>query len=370
MKAGWMYPHRDKCGIAHYSRDYIEHLKKVIQIIDLNPDDFTRNRQSFIKNANTCDLIHVQYDTTTYFRGRHDFYHDLMKSIEVPTLVTVHDLYKDPPGVFPRSGITGPLPFKRIKEILYDMRHPWQTAFERHRQNRFYTKNIHLHHTFQKKFLGDISGITVHIKPHPLKLSARIPPTDKKGRELTLGAFGFINPLFNYTVLFETLKQLEQPWRFIWVGGLRSPEQQPLLACLKEQINTLKWNNRFFITGWVPERQLDIRLSAVDMMLALFTQRSSSGSIARALGIGLPVLASRIPLTEELISFNTSRNIPAPLLLCDPDPSQLSEYINNYFSHKNVRTDLRKGINFYRAACSYAKLTQELINLYREITAS
>jgi len=368
MRIGWMYPHREKCGIAQYSQDYLLHFPASIDITDLDPPDFISNREHFIKSANQCDIVHIQYDTTAFFTRRRDFFPDLMKCIVKPAIVTIHDIYKEQPGVFPRSSLSGSPPVKRFREILYDLRHPFQTAFEQHRRNNFYTRNIHLHHVFHKAFLEntDIS-CAIHIIPLPVKLSKQPHNTIKKDTPLLLGTIGFINPLFNYGLLFEVLKRLNQPWHFTWIGGLRSSEQQPLLDSINRHIHESGWSDRFIITGWIAEEQLDNHLAALNLSFALFTQRSSSASIARALGARLPVVATRLPLTEEIASFNTIRNAPSPVLLSDSDPSDIINIINDFTTDKTVQKKLEKGIDAYCDSCSFSNCANEFITLYREI---
>jgi glycosyltransferase involved in cell wall biosynthesis len=371
MTIGWIYPHRERCGIAQYSRDYITEIRRFVQVTEMNPESFISTRNDFIRGINRCEVVHVQYDPSAFFfRGR-DFFPCLMKSITVPTIVTLHDIYREQPGIFPRNALTGIPPVKRIREWLYDFRHPVQTAFNRNRKRHFYTSNIMLHHLFHKTLLGfdTFSDTrTIHIQPLPVKQSAlHRRSIVKQLHEPSFGALGFINPLFNYDLLFKTLDLIDKPWTFTWIGGLRSDDQRHLFDTISTSIRNRNWETRFTITGWVPETVLDSRLASIDLTFALFTQRSSSASIARALGADSPVIATRLALTEEIAAFNTDRNLPSPLLISEADPGLAADQINTFLRDSSLRKNIRKGIEAYVTSCSYPQMARELVTLYREL---
>ena len=82
----------------------------------------------------------------------------------------------------------------------------------------------------------------------------------------------------------------------------------------------------------------------------------------------MPVIATRLPLTEEIVAYTTDRGSPAPILLCNTDATTIIDNINSFTKHNSVQRSLRKGIDTYCGLCSFPNLVDELIAIYREIS--
>ena len=73
--------------------------------------------------------------------------------------MTLHEVYKQFPDVFPRDEIKGNFITKPIKEYVYDWRHPFVTSFARHVLKGFCADKIIVHAQFQKDILIE-KGLT------------------------------------------------------------------------------------------------------------------------------------------------------------------------------------------------------------------
>jgi hypothetical protein len=69
---------------------------------------------------------------------------------------------------------------------------------------------------------------------------------------------------------------------------------------LEQEIAGRGWSDKFVITGWVGNERRNELLRAAHFICAFFSHRSSSGSIASALGMKKIIFATDIPLTREL----------------------------------------------------------------------
>ncbi|MBN1577199.1 MAG: methyltransferase domain-containing protein [Chitinispirillaceae bacterium] len=373
VKAGWIYPHRERCGIARYSLDYIEALSGAADVVDIDPQWWTSDRKRFRRTLDGCDLLHVQYDTAAFFNRGRDFYSEMLRSVKIPVVVTLHEVHDEDPSIFPRSRLTGPFPLRRLKRALWDRRHPVQCAFERHLCRNFNARRILIHHRYHADILirKGVSVSPLEVFPHPVKTIAPFCRFAFRGLPgVHIGAFGFINPNYDYDLLFCILEKMDRPWTFSWIGGVRTADQQLLFDALIARIAHKGWQDRFRITGWISEEEVPLRLFNVDIVLALFKNRSSSGSIARALGACKPVIATEIPLTREIASGGAATDTPGadepPILLTPADADEVIARINTLLTDTVYQFRLYRGMSRYVEDMSFEKMALRLTRLYRE----
>ena len=372
MVIGWIYPHRERCGIARYSLDYAEALEAVATVRRIDPEWFFTDRKRLEKVLDGCTIAHLQYDTSAFMHGPADGYRKLVQQIPRPLIVSLHEVYDESPFIFPRNALRGNPFVLRIKRSLWNYTHPVDSAYLDHLAKGFGASHLLVHHRYHREILSGkgIDGARISVFPMPLHRIAPPRPLElsSDGR-LHLGAHGFIQSAFDFDLLFAILQKLEFPWHFTWIGGIRSDDQKPLHAELLRRIDTLGWNDRFTITGWVAESELGGYLAGIDLILALFKHRSSSASIARALSHGKPVIANELPLTMEIAdgNRNSHRSTAAPLLTAPADSSAVIERIGAFTTDGEIRLRLHEGINAYVEDHSFEKMAHRLLDLYREL---
>jgi glycosyltransferase involved in cell wall biosynthesis len=365
MKIAWVFPQKERCGIALYSRGYIEAFGKSADIVCLDPSGWVSERTRFLSTVHRCDLVHIQYEASYYIDHRHDFYKDLCADLGVPIIISLHEVYQSFPDVYPREAIRGKGPLAMVKRLLYDRRHPLQTAYRRHAARSFHAEKILVHHEFQRAMVigQGCCPDAVSVIPYPLMMipdSAPPPPWSDK-RPLHLASSGFINPHFDYDLLFLTLERLTIPWRFTWIGGIRRDEDAALQNKILSMVNERNWQERFVITGWISENELYTRLRDMDVVCAFFSARSSSGSLAAAFAAQRPVIATPLPLTEELSARS------GVIYLSPADPDKLAEGIGKLAVDKELRSSMISNLEKYYADNNYSALSCRLMNLYGSV---
>ena len=368
MNAGWIYPHRERCGIARYSLDYIDALRNAVNVIDIDPRWWIDDRERLISAIDNCDILHVQYDTVAFMDKNRDCYTAMMGQVTVPVIVTLHEVHDEDPAVFPRTRLAGPFPLIPLKQIIWDLRHPVQRTFERHLRAHFHAQALIVHHRYHVDILTrkGIPESFLRIIPMPIKKTSPIQHFVFPGLpSVNIAAAGFINPAFDYELLFNVLERIQRPWFFTWIGGLRSSEQQPLLETIKTRIVHSGWDDRFFITGWVDEMDMSSRLAATDIAFAFFRSRSSSASISRVMGAGKPIIATNLPLTEEIAASNTTGE--PPLLLTSADPEHIVALIEELIADTGLRRRLFEGLSTYIESVTMERTSRALINLYHKV---
>ena len=221
MKVSWIFPINQKCGISFYSQEYAKALESVTEVTTIDIYNCLDDIESYTQKLNSFDIIHIQYETSFFLKGNNKRYEQLCSKITKPIIVSLHEVYKEFPGVFPRSQIKGKSFVRKLKENIYDRRHPFQTLYNHHLSNSFYADKILVHANFQKELLikKGVEKDKIDIIPMPIKelihLHTVAKPQDTldDGR-LNLSSLGFINQNYDYELLFDVLDNLKTPWHF------------------------------------------------------------------------------------------------------------------------------------------------------------
>jgi glycosyltransferase involved in cell wall biosynthesis len=364
MKIAWIFPVNKICGISFYSRSYVEALKPLIDIVCIDPDDFNLNKDKTIDLLKHCDLVHIQYETSFFLNGRKEFYSDLCASISCPIIVTLHEVYDQFPGVFPRDSIRGIPPLRIMKQWLYDSRHPYVTALTKHTKNSFSAKAILVHSGFQKDLLikKSVKSEVVSVFPVPVSSKSKSPASPWSGNgTLQLASTGFVNDSFDYDLLMNALALCNLPWKFTWIGGVRRSDDQELFERLQKEIERRKWRDRFVITGILSKEQRDEILSRTHIYCAFFKYKSSSESLATAIGGRTMILATSLPLTREMF-----RRFPV-MLLAPSEPLEMVGAIRRMANDKDLQVSLKKALTEYCNEYGRERMAGRLLSLYEKV---
>jgi len=363
MNIGWVYPCSRRCGIAMYSAAYVDALRSLAGVRCFDLDGYCGRPAALAAAVNACDLVHVQYETTFFLRGRGDWYGRFCRRVTRPLFVTLHEVYRRFPFVFPREQITGGAVMKTLKTWLYDARHPMLTAYRRHEAAGFHAASLLVHYDYQKRILADrgVDPGRIAVLAHPVR-PAPAGPDDPWTRpaQLHLVSAGFVTPAYDYDLLFASLDMVEPPWRFTWIGGLRREEDRPLLARVEDLVAARGWRDRFTVTGWLDDAARDRFLATAHVYLALFSHRSASGSLTVAVGARQCIIATRIECTEELVRQG------AAMMVVDRDAGQVAGAVRKVRDDRKLREKLREECARYTEANSYARLAVTLAGMYDE----
>lgn len=366
MNVGWLFPDRERCGIAIYSRNYISALKKHCDIKSVNSDQWPDSPEKFSGDLNSCDLIHIQYENSLFAMRNRDYYTTLLRTLKKPLIVSLHEVYRHFPGVFPRDQIRGGIFVSSIKRWYYDFRHPLQTAYNKHVSSGFGASVLLVHHHAHKEILEKRipQSCPILVLPHPVLKVKHIGLTNRSQKgSIMLGSTGFINPEFDYLLLFETLQKLNCEWKFLWIGGIRIPEHLKLLDSINQEVNKRHWKDKFIITGWVSEETQNDLLQSIDIYCAFFKNRSSSGSLARAIGAYRFIIATESHIVHE-INVSRKNNV---ITVVNADSNQIAEKIDFLSIDKTSLMQLQT-LDDYTTTFNFDTMALTLIKLYKSIT--
>ncbi len=366
MKIAWIFPVNQKCGISFYSREYVNALGTYIKVAVFDIDECLNKPKQSVKNLNRFDCIHIQYETSFFLKGKKKKYSRLCTLLTKPVVATLHEVYDEFPGVFPRSHITGSGILRVCKEYIWDRRHPCQNVYTFHANNRFFADRLLVHANYHKQSLikKGIEADTISVIPHPVKIHGDSPDLSfMKENRLNLSSHGFISPHYDYALLFNVLEKLTVPWRFTWIGGIRRDEDAPLLAAINRDIAKRSWQDTFIITGWAEDEKRNRLLTQTDIYLALFTARSTSGSLATTMGMHRLIITTELQYTLEL-----AQNAPA-LTVCPAESEAVIDRINRLISDEPLRHQMLQELEKYTGNVSYLNMAKKVIEVYKDLTA-
>jgi glycosyltransferase involved in cell wall biosynthesis len=363
MKIAWIFPQNKMCGISFYSHAYVEALKPLVDIICIDPDDFIYKKNETMSLLKQCSLAHIQYETSFFLRSKKDFYFDFCATIPCPIVVTLHEVYDQFPGVFPRESIQGCFFLQKMKQWLYDKRHPYLTALTKHTQRKYAARAIIAHSGFQKDILvkkGVVPGM-ISVFPVPVDSSVLTPASPWQGKgTLFLASTGFINDSFDFDLLMKTLALCDLPWTFTWIGGVRRPDDQGLFEKLQKEIDRRKWSDRFAITGMVSRERRDELLSKTHVYCAFFKYKSSSESLAIAISARAIILSTSLPLMKELF-----RQFPI-MFLAASEPSEMARAVCLLATDTGLQASLGKAVESYCREYNRQRMASRLVSFYEK----
>lgn len=363
MRVGFVYPQKRKCGISIYSVCYAEALRKLpLEVTDIDSEEFS-DRCNFNRLVKRFDILHVQYETSFFFKRKKDAFSRLFRVLNKPLIVSLHEVYERDPFVFPRESIKPPFLF--IKRIVYDARHPLQTMNRKHLKSQFWADRVLVHHDYQKRILErkGIKPDIVRVIGQPVR---RVPSKNDLDAKFSksvvgLGCAGFINPQFDFDLLIRSLKKLPIDWQFTWVGGIRNSSHQEILTELNNRIRLLGWERKFRITGWLDENQFKAALDGIDLALCLFSNRSTSASMTDLLGSGIPIIATDLAVTREF--SRTCKSVE----LVENDPGAVSRAVEEICKNEARRSQILNDLHRYCDMNSFDRKAENLFRLYQEV---
>lgn len=365
INIAWIFPVEQQCGISFYAHDYINALKKYCTIHTFTISNELYKTQKTLEAINKCDLVHIQYETSFFKSDNYDNAYALLCSrINCPIIVSLHEIYSDFPGVFPRSGIKGSGIIRKIKEIIYDFKHPYQTTYKKDLSHSFYSDTILVHAKYHKKILEEQGIVSSKIKvlPHPIKpISGSESQSVVVGEKINFTTSGFITQTYNFKLLFDTLSEIKIPWHFTWIGGTRRNEDVPFLQSIKTEILRRNMADNITITGWVSENKRNTLLGQMDIYLALFSTRSSSGSLATALAARKLIIVSEIPYISDIVNEYSVVSVVKPLV------SSIVSEIMVLIHDTELQNKRLEAIDTFIQKRSYRNMAQDILSLYKEL---
>lgn len=159
-------------------------------------------------------------------------------------------------------------------------------------------------HEEARRLTGLVQSGEATVIPHFVEQRPRSPSRAKAKERLgleerrVLGMLGYIHRRKGYDLAVEALQYLPEDFVLLCVGR-PGRDSRGYADELKRRATELGVSERFRMTGYVEEEDLDDYLAATDLALCPFREASASGSLATWIAAERPVLASDLPLFVE-----------------------------------------------------------------------
>ncbi len=232
------------------------------------------------------------------------------RRIEERLFVVPHEVYAEDPFAYPYSALKAPHPWLLgAKRAWYRWRHGAFTRELALRKKGYGARLVFpLNGPAADVLRVDVPasrlGRVIPLIVPPPGRGVAVPPRDAWVRA---AVFGFLTPATDYGLIW-TLLEKEPRLQVLLLGGDR--QGGSLEESLLAERDRRGMKSRLVITGYLQEASLPGWFAQVDLFLAPFKFKSSTGSLMHLLHLEKPVLAQDLPLTRWLVAEG------APLLLC------------------------------------------------------
>ena len=230
-------------------------------------------------------------------------------------------------------------------------------------------RGIHVHQSWHKKILCENSvpeGL-ISIIPH------FVPGCEASGPEVeafrrrfglsgkrVLVATGFVFERKCYERILALLQRLPDDVVFCVMGGINGRGSELYLEKLHTLAGRLGVTSRFVVTGYLPEPEMNAGMLAATAFVAPYGEVSTSGSVARCIAAGAPILTGVCPTFSEL-----SANGAGLLSVDATSPDHLLDGINRVLVDDAVALELRRLNGVYARTNSVSACCQRFLDWYK-----
>jgi glycosyltransferase involved in cell wall biosynthesis len=221
--------------------------------------------------------------------------------------------------------------------------------------------------------VGRLAGVVpldkVRVVPHFVE-ERRLPLTAEEARaklgvsdRRVLTLLGFIYGRKGHRVAIEAVPSLPDDCLLVFAGGPIAGREGAVRAIV-QRADELRLGDRFRITGYLPEEDLETWMTATHLALLPFKDLSASGSLSSWIAAGKPILASDLPGFREYDAC-----VPGALrLFGPPDPEPLAAAIREQLDAG--LPDIDPAVVALREELTVAKTADRYLAVIREAVAA
>lgn len=361
----WVFPQKNLCGITDYSLAVISELKKIgWNIRTAEPEKDNKTQKIIFSQSADDSLIHIQYEHSFWMDKKKNFYPSFISHAQKPVLVSLHEVYESNPLDFPYSQVKSRFKLLQIlKKWKYKRTHPAFVQELKLCKGQFYAKAIQVHNEHQRAVLlqKGAQEDRIAVIPHGV-IQTQASPFRSNPQFWQFGTFGFINPSVDYDTILNALAKLKIKWRYVMGGGPRLDEHQKIIDAILKKAEFLGIKDKIHVTGYLDSDAMEDFFSMVDIYIAPFVFKSSSGSLNHAIARGLPIIAPEIPLICDM-----NQRIRCIETYKKGDEDSLNDSMEKLIGNNDYRRLLAQSAFLYAQQFSFQKEAQKLSDLYQKL---
>lgn len=350
----------ERCGIAAHSRYLHQALEELPDPPEVTvvPASFRPSPRHVYRAMgmvlSAAEVAHVQH-SYAFFGGMHPLrsgWGSLVDAVRSPLLLAVHEL---------DNRVTGAYRLPPPVEQMYKRRFNQRTFLHPA------VKRWMVHAEALREALVELGAPEERVIYRPLPAP---PPPDRPvdpaplrrkwglvGKH-PLVILGFLARRKGYEVALAALQKLPPEYVLVAAGGAHAADHSDTEAWLRGEAERLGVANRFQITGFLSEEELEAAAVLAEVVLAPFHEMSASASLAYALARGRPVIASDL---QEIRVLEGVRRVPVA------DAAALATAVQALRESAELRRELMVGAARYTAAHGYPALAAETRAIYEEL---
>lgn len=310
---------RQPCGVKDYARhlaaEMADESSRVVEILPpcygvhrINIKKLRTLRNRVIRQTHAIppvSLVHAQYSDYSWNGTRlyEDLYEVFVRKCRSPFVVTIHEH----PWFRNEHELDRP---KTWADFVFSWLAGYRVVpksfplelFSRH-------IGIHVHHAWQKQVLVSNGVPESKIRVIPISIPECVATPDQeaafrqrfgfKNKRMIVIA-GFVLERKRYDRILELLPGLLPDIVLCALGGSQGPASEKYIADLIERARVLGVSDRFVVSGYLSEPELNAGLLAADVFVAPYGEVTSSASVARCIGAVAPIMAGKCSSFEEL----------------------------------------------------------------------
>ena len=282
------------CGVG----DVAERLARALPagccatLIDVPEQDRPREWRRVIQQLDGHDVVHIHYEYGLFHvvKPLRNRFAALLRRIQAPTVVTLHDTLPRLVPRWPRWHAVG----DGVRDLAYLPFFPWWESAQYRRADHWIAHARPIYDV-ASTFLP-ASGLSLLPLPVPpvtryWRWSSSNPPS--------IVTPGFIKPHKGYELLVEVLKRLPG-WSWVMAGGPQDDRDRRFVLELKQRIEDAGLNDRVRLTGFCPDLEVEAQLARATLAVLPFHRAAASSSLAWAIACTTPVVAADLPAFAEV----------------------------------------------------------------------
>jgi glycosyltransferase involved in cell wall biosynthesis len=301
-----------------------------------------------------AEVAHVQH-SYAFFGGMHPLRNGwgaLAGAVRSPLLLTLHEL---------DDRITGAYRLPEPAERLYKRR--FNKATFLHPAVRWWM----VHAAALREQLIELGAppgrITYLPLPAPPPPEQPVDPEPLRRKWGLVGrrplvVLGFLARRKGYEVALAALRELPPEYVLVAAGGAHAADHTETEAWLRGEAERLGVADRFQITGFLAEAELEAAAMLAEVVLAPFHEMSASASLAYALARGRPIVATDLP---EIRTMDGVRRVPPG------DAKALAAAIRLVIESAELQQELAAGAARFVVTHGYPALAAATREIYEEL---
>lgn len=335
---------KEKCGIAAYSTELVEELKKIGIEVTILKTKIRCNNPFFFKElakqASTFDLINVQFQLGLYGpKGLYTpIFFNSLSSTKVVT--TMHETIAINPATTFGKIIS---PYKKflVNTVVKN------------------SDSIIAHSKYVQKTVELITNKKVNYVPLPIE-STEIQeciPSEKAMQQLgikqknVLLTFGFVVPNKGFESIIKALKYIPDTFLII-AGGEKNAKYSEKLRKLAIIYGV---QDRIKFMGFVKKEELPMIFGAANIVIFPYLYSETSAAIVQALCFGKCIIASNIQAFAEFEYIEKFK-----------DEYSLISMINYYLEHPEKRKEQEEKQQKFIVQIKWSTIAKKIKEIYEE----